>query len=372
MRNLQLILMLGAAVALAACDNEDSDDSSGTFDCRNVGSECAMGFSCVASTGLGGGFECVPNMGVGRTDTDAGADMTAANMGAVPMMPAMTGTGTGTGGGTPVNPGAGGGAAPAFDAAAECSQVLNCANTICGTLPDQQAQQACLQQCLSMASPAGQTAFLALNMCIGTNCVTAGGSIDQACITRECGTELAGCSSGGAGGAGGAGGGGLPTAMGTGLCTDLDACAAGCPQTNDQSINDCVGDLSPASWGLYQGILSCAQTAGCLANPNDTAGFNTCLFSNCLTQFQACQMDGVTPGAGACGAVYTCRSSCMPTNAGCSRDCRSQGTASANQLMTDFIACTQTAPAAATCQDQACLEMACPAELTACQNDTGG
>ncbi len=353
MRNLQLILMLGATVALVACDEDDGGDGSGSFDCRVVGSECAAGFSCVASSELGGGFECAPDAGMGRVTDPAASDSSG---------DADAGAAMGTGSPPPVMTVP---SAPATtDGGAECAQILNCANSTCVSVPAAQ-QQACLQQCVSAASAEGQQIFTALNQCIATNCVTAGGSIDQGCITQQCAAEASACTAGGMGG-GGAGG-GLPSPMGTGVCSDLNACALTCGSNQDCALA-CIEDLSPESFGLYQGMLTCAQSAGCNPNGGDAA-FTTCLFMNCRDQYHACEMDGVTAGSGQCGALFDCSGTCMPSNASCQRDCRGQATVMANDLYTNFLVCTQSDSAAAACTDRACQEMACADDLTACRND---
>ncbi len=346
----QRIILMGMTLVTAACADHENGSDAQTIDCRASGNECPEGFVCTASRTLGNGFECMSNAPVAadqQTTPMATADSEEAAEGlsettlSAEMRPA---------------------AALSADSASECAGILNCVNGPCAAAPTAE-QEACLVDCIVDASPMAQAAFANLNQCITTNCITTAGRLDQACIAMQCAEEVEECTPSNGSDSDAVGG---PTPMGTGACTDLDECAVACGD-NESCALDCVAELSPEAWALYNELLACSRREACSTRGSQIAAA-TCILTACRDEFHRCQMDTITLGANSCGELYDCNTDCAFDDASCRRQCRDQGSMTANDLLTDYLICIQTDVSAVMCADTTCQEAACADALTACQN----
>ena len=123
-------------------------------------------------------------------------------------------------------------------------------------------------------------------------------------------------------------------------------------------MQQCLTQLSQSGAALYQAIGLCVQQVCPNAINGSSAEQIACIRGSCTEQFQACEMEGVQPGAGPCSALTTCYNGCGPTNADCQRGCRAQASAEANATLQAYFS----APAKL-CQSQECLNTACAAEF---------
>lgn len=210
--------------------------------------------------------------------------------------------------------------------------------------------QPCVDACARLAGPVAIDRYNALGQCLQFNdCLYPTGGFDPACLEEHCADEHAGCPFP------------LPAApQGQARCGDFAGCLAGCPfdppEAEQQCLDDCVRDASPAAYALYLEAIQCVVSQCPDGDP-------ICQDEACGAEIDACFGQGLGTGSLPCDDVMECVFSC-PDDA-CYERCEVDASPEAFALWRAFVDCA--APAGCGSYD-ACL-VACPQEARACEND---
>ncbi len=141
-----------------------------------------------------------------------------------------------------------------------CGAFVRCLND-CPVDPPED-EQACLDGCVSEASPAAFERYTAAVACVQSECVDGAPGCQQA----RCGDVLDACFDHGLG-------------TGTLACNDVLECVFSCPDA--ECYTRCEQDASSDGLALWRAFVDCAAPAEC-------AGFDACLAA-CPAETRACQ-----------------------------------------------------------------------------------
>lgn len=141
-----------------------------------------------------------------------------------------------------------------------CGDFVRCLNA-CPIDPPE-AEQMCLDGCVTEASPAAFDRYVAAVDCVQRECVDGAPDCQQA----RCGEALDAC---------------FDHGLGTGSlpCSDVLECVFSCPDS--ACYGRCEQDASAEGLALWRDFVDCAAPAGC-------AGFDACLAA-CPGETRACQ-----------------------------------------------------------------------------------
>jgi hypothetical protein len=148
---------------------------------------------------------------------------------------------------------------------------------------------------------------------------------------------------------------------GAATCGQIIQCLNTCNDGDTACFNNCRAKGSPAAQSAFNALLSCAQQC------QDDA----CLETRCGAQLQAClNPSGPAPnpdpnpnpptGGSTCGQIIQCLNACNDGDTACANNCRAKGSPAAQSAFNALLSCAQQ------CQDDACLETRCGAQLQAC------
>lgn len=232
--------------------------------------------------------------------------------------------------------------------------------------------QACFEGCWGQATALGQQQYTAYADCAWEN-----NCRDSACAEQMCGNEYAACTGRQPqpdpqqpdpqqppqGNDPGNPGGGAVLSCGTIL-----QCMQGCGQNDQQCYQNCFFQGTNEAQFLYNQLANCAMANFC----EDQA----CLQQVCPNELSMCVNGQAAPpqqnqpdpwgqqqqpGAGlSCSGVFNCFDQCFDDF--CYDQCWQQATPQAQQQVDAIYACADRAG----CQDYACVERACGAQLGAC------
>lgn len=238
-----------------------------------------------------------------------------------------------------------------------CLDLLECGSRCNG-------DQGCFEGCWRQASALGQQQYGAY-----ADCAFANNCRDSACAERMCGNEYATCvgrqpqpadpQQPGPGEDPGQGGGAVLA------CGTVLQCMEGCGPNDRQCHQNCFFQGTHEAQFLYNQLANCAMANFCENR--------ACLEQVCPNELSMCVNGQAAPppgqqqqppagngGALSCSGVFNCFDQCFDDF--CYQQCWDQATAQAQQQVDAIYACADQAR----CQDYACVERACGAQLAAC------
>jgi len=237
-------------------------------------------------------------------------------------------------GGTTVPP-AGGDCDPAF---------LECIETC--------EEQSCVQNCFNVAPGETQSLYNAFQSCLqGANMTCPQG--DTSCLLSTCETEYNACFG--------------PLPMGTASCGDIFNCLQSCGPNDQTCVEMCINSGTLNAQIQFSDVNSCFFAA--IDSGECSQEDAMCYNQACQSELAACEgiggggNNGPPPaGSLSCGGALLCAGNCEQTDAQCQQACLNGVNADEGDELQALLGCLQTNM----CQDQACIDMNCSAEYTAC------
>jgi hypothetical protein len=210
--------------------------------------------------------------------------------------------------------------------------------------------QMCVQNCFNVTDGQTQSLYNDFQGCLqdaGMSCPQG----DTTCLLTTCETEYNACF------------GAIP--MGMASCGDIFGCLQSCGPMDQACAEICVESGTLAAQLQFSDVNSCFFEAidnGCAQDDP------MCYNQACQTELAACQAGGggsappPAPGSLSCGGTVLCLSSCEPNDNACLQGCSMGLAPDQEDELVALNMCAETNM----CQDQACIEMTCSAEYTAC------
>jgi hypothetical protein len=210
--------------------------------------------------------------------------------------------------------------------------------------------QMCVQNCFNVTDGQTQSLYNDFQGCLqdaGMSCPQG----DTTCLLTTCETEYNACF------------GAIP--MGMASCGDIFGCLQSCGPMDQACTEACVESGTLAAQLQFSDVNSCFFEAidnGCAQDDP------MCYNQACQTELAACQAGGggsappPAPGSLSCGGTVLCLSSCEPNDNACLQGCSMGLAPDQEDELVALNMCAETNM----CQDQACIEMTCSAEYTAC------
>lgn len=151
------------------------------------------------------------------------------------------------------------------------------------------------------------------------------------------------------------------------LCTPFFECLQGCGQDDQACAQECANNADPNVVQTYIAVIQCGDGAGCLDLPEEEV--EQCIVENCSAEYdefsnscfggEAPANNGGVPD-GPCSGAFECLNSCE--DAQCALDCANQAeTADGQAAISDYVNCIVNSG----CQDEACVQDTCSAEIGA-------
>ena len=230
----------------------------------------------------------------------------------------------------------------------DCLGIIECINECA------EGDQMCLPNCSGASGPAGQSLFNAVVTCFQDS-ISNGtcAQDDLACQNMTCQGELDACIG--------------PPPTGEASCGEIIDCLNACPEGDMNCPRSCVETGTAEGQGLLFAIFECFE--GTVANGQCAEDDLMCQNMACQGDLLACINSGPAPeppapGSLSCAEVFGCVQRCGQTDAQCQQACFNGVSAEESGALEAVLTCFE--GPAAMCMDQACVEMACGAELQAC------
>ncbi|MGB0646245.1 MAG: hypothetical protein ACPGQS_03660 [Bradymonadia bacterium] len=241
---------------------------------------------------------------------------------------------------------------PSGSQSLDCQGIYTCFNEC------SDGDRACLDDCFNRGTSAAQAQVNAIGECAQTNECR-----DGNCVELNCPDQVAACDGGGS-----SSNDEPPSSAGTLSCSEIFECYGQCARGNQRCLDDCERNGTLRAQAQVNAIGSCIEQNDC----QDSG----CVDRLCASEVAACndetnsvQNTGESPGEVdgsegdlSCNQVFECFGRCTEGDRACLDECYSSGTADAQDAVSGIGNCVQ----ANQCEDDACVAVRCPDEVSAC------